>query len=100
MTPQTVTEIVRHALLTALWVGAPLLLVGAIQGYFTTAGGAIARILTQPYTALPVQIFTWTRQPQEAFQDLAAAAILVMMLVLVLMNGIAIFLRNRYQGRR
>ena len=51
------------------------------------------------YTALPVPIFTWTSRPQQAFQDLAAAAIVVMMLVLVLVNGVAIWLRNRYERR-
>ncbi|HLB40004.1 MAG TPA: phosphate ABC transporter permease PstA [Actinomycetota bacterium] len=78
---------------------APLLLVGAVRGFFATTGGTLEQILHQPYTALPVQIFTWTSQPQEEFQDLAAAAILVMMLVLVLMNGVAIWLRNRYERR-
>lgn len=78
---------------------APLLLVGAVRGYFATTGGLLDQVLKQPYTALPVQIFTWTSQPQQAFQDLAAAAILVMMLVLVLMNGVAIWLRNRYERR-
>jgi phosphate transport system permease protein len=78
---------------------APLLLVGAVQGFFTTTGGAMDQILNQPWTALPVQIYTWTKQPQQGFQDLAAAGILVMMVVLILMNGIAIWLRNRYERR-
>ena len=51
------------------------------------------------YTALPVQIFAWAGAPQPEFQELAAAAILVMMVVLILMNGIAIWLRNRYERR-
>jgi phosphate transport system permease protein len=76
---------------------APLLLVGAVRGYFTTSGGVLDRLLHQSYTALPVQIFTWTSQPQQAFRDLAAAGILLMMVVLVLMNGVAIWLRNRYE---
>lgn len=78
---------------------APLLLVGAVQGYFTTTGGGLDKILNQPWTALPVQIYTWTKDPNPAIQDLAAAGILIMMVVLILMNGIAIWLRNRYERR-
>jgi phosphate transport system permease protein len=78
---------------------APLLLVGAVTGYFVTTGGIVDKVLTQPYTGLTVQIFTWTKDYRQDFQDLAAAAILVMMLVLVLMNGVAIWLRNRYERR-
>jgi phosphate transport system permease protein len=78
---------------------APLLLVGASRGFFTTSGGPVDRLLTQAYTALPVQIFSWTSRPVPAFQDLAAAAILIMMVILILMNGIAIWLRNRYERK-
>jgi phosphate transport system permease protein len=78
---------------------APLLLVGATQGFFTAgAGGPLHRLLDS-YTALPIVIFDWTRRPQPAFQDLAAAAIVVMMLLLLLVNGTAIWLRNRYERR-
>jgi phosphate transport system permease protein len=78
---------------------APLLLVGAVTGFFATTGGLLDKFLTQPYTGLTVQIFSWTKQPQQDFRDLAAAAILVMMFVLILMNGVAIWLRNRYERR-
>jgi phosphate transport system permease protein len=78
---------------------APLLLVGAVLGFFTSTGGLLDQLLTNRYTALPVQIFTWARLPQQEFKDLAAAAILVMMLVLILLNGVAIWLRNRYERR-
>jgi phosphate transport system permease protein len=78
---------------------APLLLVGAVLGFFTSTGGFLDQLLTNRYTALPVQIFNWARQPQQEFRDLAAAAILVMMLVLILLNGVAIWLRNRYERR-
>lgn len=78
---------------------APLLLVGAVSGFFTTTGSFWDKIVHDRYTALPVQIFTWAKLPQQSFQDLAAAAILIMMVVLVLVNGIAIWLRNRYERR-
>jgi phosphate transport system permease protein len=75
---------------------APLLLVGAVTGFFSVGGaGGLGRLLDAPYTALPVQILDWTRQPNPAFRDLAAAAIVVMMAALLLVNGLAIWLRNR-----
>jgi phosphate transport system permease protein len=78
---------------------APLILVGAVLGFFTSTGGVLDHLLTNPWTALPTQIFDWARRPQQEFQDLAAAAILVMMAVLILLNGVAIWLRNRYERR-
>jgi phosphate transport system permease protein len=78
---------------------APLILVGAVTGFFSTGGGGLGHTLTGPYTALPMVIYDWTRRAQPAFQDLAAAAIVVMMVVLLLVNGTAIWLRNRYERR-
>lgn len=79
---------------------APLLLVGAVTGFFSVGGaGGLGRLLDAPYTALPVQILDWTRQPNPAFRDLAAAAIVVMMAALLLVNGLAIWLRNRYERK-
>jgi phosphate transport system permease protein len=51
------------------------------------------------FTALPMQIYDWAKRPQEAFQYVAAAGILVLMIVLLLMNSIAIFIRNKFQKR-
>ncbi len=78
---------------------APLLLVGAIGGFFSTGAGSLGGKLLGNYTALPVLIFDWTRRPQKDFQALAAAAIVVMMVVLLIVNGLAIYLRNRYERR-
>jgi phosphate transport system permease protein len=78
---------------------APLLLVGAIKGFFATGGGSLGDKLLGSYTALPVLIYNWTGRPQQAFQDLAAAAIVVMMAVLLVVNGVAIYLRNRYERK-
>jgi phosphate transport system permease protein len=55
--------------------------------------------LDSAYTVLPLQAFSWITQPQSEFQDLAAAAILVLMVVLLLMNAVAIWLRNRYEQK-
>ncbi|MGE7841033.1 phosphate ABC transporter permease PstA [Lysinibacillus sp. NPDC093712] len=55
--------------------------------------------LLSQFTALPMQIYDWAKRPQEAFQYVAAAGILVLMIVLLLMNSIAIFIRNKFQKR-
>ncbi len=51
--------------------------------------------LSSPFTAMPIQIFSWTSRPEEAFQANASAAALVLVLMTLLMNAIAIWLRFR-----
>ena len=86
------------ALARALGETAPLLLIGAVIGGFSTAADAsIVDQLTGPYTALPLTVFQWTKLPQEEFRALAAAAIVVLLIVTLLCNAIAVFLRNRYE---
>lgn len=51
------------------------------------------------FTALPMLIFDWAKRPQEEFQYVAAAGILVLMLLLIFMNSIAVFIRNKFQNR-
>jgi phosphate transport system permease protein len=79
----------------ALGETAPLLLVGAtvFVTFDPTPFG------TDGYSAMPVQIFNYALRPQEEFQALAAAGIIVMLLVLLAMNSFAIWLRNRYEQR-
>ncbi|MDA1107119.1 MAG: phosphate ABC transporter permease PstA [Proteobacteria bacterium] len=55
--------------------------------------------ITSPYTVMPIQMFNWVSRPQEAFQANAAAAGLVLLLMTLLMNGIAIYLRYRFRKR-
>lgn len=79
----------------ALGEAAPLLLVGA---------AAFVTFDPQPfgsdgYTALPVQIYNYATRPQDEFQALAAAGVIVMLAVLLAMNSFAIWLRNRYEQR-
>jgi phosphate transport system permease protein len=107
-------EVIRHHVLPAAAPGiltgtvlslarafgetAPLLLVGAVTGFFSVGNaGALDRLLHAPFSALPVQILAWTTFNNEAFTALAAAAIVVMMAILLLVNGVAIWLRNRYE---
>jgi phosphate transport system permease protein len=72
---------------------APLLLIGALTYV------AFDPTLTGSFTALPVQIYNWTKQPQDEFKLLAAAAIVVLLVILLTLNAFAIFIRNRYQKR-
>ena len=51
------------------------------------------------FTVLPIQIFAWVNQPQEEYRGLAAAGIIVLLAILLGMNAIAIYLRNKYQRR-
>jgi phosphate transport system permease protein len=73
---------------------APLLLVGA--AVFVTFDPSF---LQEGYTALPVQIFQYAVRPQDEFQILSAAGIIVLLLVLLVMNSFAIWLRNRYEQK-
>ena len=72
---------------------APLLMVGAATFVSFNPG-----LLTQ-YTVLPILIYQWIKLPQDAFQGLAAAAIIVLLVSLGAMNGVAIWLRNRYERK-
>jgi phosphate transport system permease protein len=82
------------ALSRAIGETAPLLVIGAAANPRFNPDG-----LGSAFTALPIQIFTWTQDKDREFVDLAAATILVMMVILLLMNSVAIFLRNRYEQK-
>ncbi|MER2115731.1 MAG: phosphate ABC transporter permease PstA [Solibacillus isronensis] len=68
-------------------IGIPVILQFLPTGYLDT------------FTALPMQIFDWAKRPQEAFQYVASAGIIVLMVFLLTMNSIAIFIRNKFQKR-
>lgn len=73
---------------------APLLLVGA-----TTFVTFDPNLFENRFTTLPVQIFNYSRRPEEEFQLLAAGGVLVMLMLVVLVNSCALWLRNRYEQR-
>jgi phosphate transport system permease protein len=76
---------------------APLIMVGAITGVFRSAAGqGPVEMLQSPFTALPTIVFSWSKQPQEEFRALTAAAIIVLLVVILAVNAAAIVLRNRY----
>ncbi|HZG38427.1 MAG TPA: phosphate ABC transporter permease PstA [Nodosilinea sp.] len=58
-----------------------------------------ATLVQSPFTVLPIQVFNWVSRPQREFHTNAAAAIIVLLAVLVLMNSVAIVLRSRFQRR-
>ena len=77
---------------------APLLLVGAVTGYLSTpAGRPPLEILQGQYTALPTQIFAWAKLPADDWQANTAAAIIVLLAAILVVNFVAILLRNRYE---
>jgi phosphate transport system permease protein len=78
---------------------APLLLVGAVTGFLATGSGSVLETLRGPYTALPTIVFDWSRQPFEQFQQLTAAAIMVLLGTILVVNSVAIVLRNRYERK-
>jgi phosphate transport system permease protein len=71
---------------------APLVVVGASTFITVDPSGPFSK-----FTALPIQIFQWTSRPQPEFQHIAAAAIVVLLVMLLALNGTAIILRNRFQ---
>jgi phosphate transport system permease protein len=81
------------AVARAIGETAPLILIGALT--FISFNPTVLG----PFTALPVQIYNWTKLPNEEFKNLAAAAIIVLLAMILLLNAGAIFLRNRYQRR-
>jgi phosphate transport system permease protein len=81
------------ALSRAIGETAPLLLVGAVA--FVSFNPS----LFESFTALPILIFQWIVRPQAEFKELAAAAIILLLVMLLGLNALAIWLRNRYQQR-
>ncbi|MEX2643789.1 MAG: phosphate ABC transporter permease PstA [Acetobacterales bacterium] len=78
----------------ALGETAPLLLIG-MNAFITSPPGGIM----ESATALPTQIFIWADSPERGFVSRTSAAILVLLGFLIMMNGLAVFLRNRFERR-
>ncbi len=83
------------ALSRAIGETAPILVVGA-----ATFLAFLPQTPLDAFSALPVQIYNWAGRPQEEFEGLAAAGILVLLAVLLVMNGLAIWLRDRAERLR
>ena len=78
----------------ALGETAPLLMIGMRAFVAAPPGG-----ITEPATVLPVQIFLWSDEVDRGFVEKTSAAIIVLLLFMLLMNGLAIYLRNRFDRR-
>ena len=77
---------------------APLILVGAVVGGFNVQYDTLPETLQGRYTALPTVVYDWARKPA-SFSDNVYAAIVVLIVVLLLVNALAIYLRNRFERR-
>jgi phosphate transport system permease protein len=88
------------SLARALGEAAPLIVVGAVTGvFFVGAQGTIDQIFSGRFTAMPVVIFSWARLPASQWNANVGAASLVLVALIFLMNGAAIWLRNRFERR-
>lgn len=113
----TRSEVIRHSVLPAAAPGiltgtvlslaraageaAPLLIVGAVTSVFFTGGQDFAQqVFEGRFTAMPMVIFTWSRLPAgQGWPALVGAASVVLLVIVVAMNAVAIWLRNRFERR-
>jgi phosphate transport system permease protein len=82
------------ALSRALGETAPLILIG-----IPTVLLSLPSSVFDQFQALPMAIYNWAKLPQDEFQNVASAGIIVLLVILLLMNAIAIFLRNKYSKK-
>lgn len=73
---------------------APLVVVGASTFITTDPTSPFSK-----FTSMPAQIYQWTTRPQDTFRNIAGAAIIVLLIMLLALNAAAIILRNRYSRR-
>ena len=95
--PNAMPGILTGAILAisrAIGETAPLVVVGASTFITVDPSGPFSK-----FTTLPIQIYQWTARPQDVFRNLAAAAILVLLVLLLTLNASAVLLRNRYSRR-
>jgi phosphate transport system permease protein len=82
------------AISRAIGEAAPLIMLGAVTFVVTNPGGMMST-----YTTLPIQIYSLLSEAQAGFQELGAAAIVLLLGIVLVLNSIAIFLRNKFQKR-
>lgn len=82
------------AMSRAIGETAPLVVIGASTFITYAPDGPFSK-----FTTLPIQIYQWTARPQDVFRNLAGAAILVLLALLLTLNAVAILLRNRFTRR-
>jgi phosphate transport system permease protein len=82
------------ALSRAIGETAPLIVIGALTYVAFAPTGPM-----DEFSVLPIQIFNWISRPQQGFVINAAAGIIVLLMITFLMNGIAVYFRNKWQNR-
>jgi phosphate transport system permease protein len=78
---------------------APLVMIGAATGFLSTGNAGFMEQLQGPYTALPVQVYDFATRNLRVFSQHSAAASMVLLVILLVVNGTAIVLRNRYERK-
>ncbi|MCC3860219.1 phosphate ABC transporter permease PstA [Pseudemcibacter aquimaris] len=78
----------------ALGETAPLLMIGMVAFIVDTPSG-----ISEAATALPVQVYLWADSPERGFLEKTSAAIMVLLLFLIIMNGLAIWLRQKFEKK-
>lgn len=103
---QTVSRIILPAAIPGIITGiilavsraigetAPLVVIGVPTTLLVTPDSVL-----DSFQAMPMQIYAWIKMPQEEFQYIAAAGIIVLLVILLLMNSLAIFIRNKFSTR-
>jgi phosphate transport system permease protein len=76
----------------AIGEAAPLLIIGTATAIRFDPNGLMSQ-----FTALPLEIYSTTSQSREDFRVAAAAAIIVLLIMILALNGLAIFIRNKFQ---
>ena len=92
--PQALPGILTGTILAmsrAIGETAPLVVVGASTFIAFDPDGPFSK-----FTVMPIQIYQWTARPQAEFRNIAAAAIIVLLVLLLSLNATAVLLRNRY----
>lgn len=96
--PQSIPGIMSGVILAlsrAIGETAPILVISSLVFLTFSPSSPLDR-----FTVMPLQIYTWAAQPQHDFRAIASAGIIVLLIVLLSMNGIAIWIRNRSQKQR
>ena len=95
--PNAIPGILTGAILAisrAIGETAPLVVIGASTYITFDPDGPFSK-----FTTLPIQIYQWVSRPQSEFRNIAAAAIIALMVLLLTLNAAAIYLRNRFNRR-
>jgi phosphate transport system permease protein len=95
--PAAIPGIITGSILAfsrAIGETAPLLVVGAFAFV-----NYLPQSVMDSFTVMPIQLYNWMGRPQAAFQEVAAAGIIVLFIFLIVMNSVAVLIRNKFSNR-